>query len=89
VLLTRDQAIAAARAATPKRASDGVIAAELRRFADVVNEHAPITGPLPASDADVWVVNLGWSSGPLNAQGTIILVDASDGHVIQAVDWIS
>lgn len=37
----------------------------------------------------VWVVNLGSVLGPLNGQGTIVLVDVADGHVIQAVDWIS
>jgi len=35
------------------------------------------------------VVNLGWVLGPLDGQGTTVVVDAVDGHVVQAVDWIS
>ena len=88
--ITRDQAIAIARAAAPKRASDGVLQAIHGTFADLGNPDARILVS-PARDAthEVWLVNVGIVRGGLDGEGTDVIIDASDGRVLQVFDWVS
>ena len=88
-LISRERATAIARAARPAYAKDQVFAAQLGTFADLGNAHAETASPTPAPTALVWLVNIGWQLGPLNGQGAIVLIDAQDGRVIQAFEWIS
>ncbi len=88
-VMTRDQAIAAARAAEPGWADEDVQAAQLGTWKELQEVGAPIEGPPPAPTDEVWLVNLGWQLGPMNGQGVLLILDARDGHVIQRAEWIS
>ena len=88
-VLTRDEAVAAARAAEPAWAAEDVMAAELGTWADLGEPAAPVEGAVPAGTDPVWRVTLGWRLGPLNGQGVMLLIDGTDGHVIQRMTWIS
>jgi hypothetical protein len=89
-LSTRDQAVARARAAVPKRAGAGALQADLGRFGDLGNASAAsLVSPRPDGDRLVWRVNLGTVQGPLDGDGTIVILDFADGSVIEVFDWIS
>jgi hypothetical protein len=81
--LTRDQAIARARGAARAPADWGVLRAEAGWMNVLENPAAPSGGPY------VWLVNLGWVDGPLDAQGSDVILDFDDGRVIRLEHWIS
>jgi hypothetical protein len=88
--LSRDQAIAIARAAAPRRGGAAVLQAEVGPFADLGNAHAASrVSPPPTPERLVWRVNLGTDSGPLQGDGTIVILDFQTGSVIQVFDWIA
>lgn len=88
--ISRDEAISIARAAVPRRSSDGVLQAIVGTFADLGDPYAPsLVSPAPGPEKDVWLVNLGFIRGPLDGQGTDVIIDASDGRVLQMFDWVS
>jgi len=88
-VISRDEAIAAAKRAEPDWADQQVLAAKLGTWADFAEPHGSIEGRRPDATDPVWVVNLGWQLGPLNGQGVTLVLDARDGHVIQRSHWIS
>ncbi len=87
--IDRAEAIAIARAARPDYAREEVLDVRLGAFAAIGDGFAPVAGPIPAPDAPVWRIDLGWLLGPLDGQGVFVVIDAADGHVIQVVDWIA
>jgi len=87
--IDRERAIAIARAASPRFAKDQVFDAQLGTFGALGNASAQVLGSAPGPDALVWVVDIGWRLGPLDAQGAIVVIDARDGHVIQTYEWIA
>jgi hypothetical protein len=88
--LTRDQAITIARTAAPRRGDAAVLQADVGRFADLGYAHAASrVSPPPTPERLVWRVNLGTVSGPLEGEGTIVILDFQTGSVIQVFDWIS
>ncbi len=88
--ITRDQAIEIARTAAPKRSSDDVLQAIVGTFGDLGNPDAQIlVSPAPGPAQDVWLVKLGVVRGPLDGEGTDVIIDASDGRVLQMFDWVS
>jgi hypothetical protein len=88
--LTRDQAITIARAAAPRRGDAAVLQAEVGRFADLGYAHAASgVSPPPTPERLVWRVNLGTVRGPLEGEGTIVILDFQTGKIIQVFDWIS
>ena len=88
-LIDQARAVEIARSVSPAYAQDTVLVAQLRTFGEVGNAYAAISGPRPAPGDLVWIVNLGWQTAPLYGQGTIVVIDAADGHVVQSYDWIS
>jgi hypothetical protein len=80
-------ALEIARAVSPANANETVLAAQLRTFGEVGSAFAPMNGPRPAAGSLVWMVNLGHQTAQLIGQGTIVVIDAADGHVIQSYDW--
>jgi len=88
--LSRDQAIAIARAAEPRRGGAAVLQADVGPFADLGNAYAASrVSPPPTPERLVWRVNLGTVSGPLQGDGTIVILDFQTGSVIQVYDWVS
>jgi len=88
--ISRDRAIATARAAAPLHATDDVLVADVGRFADSVSDYtATHISPAPAPDRLVWRVNLGTRCQPLCASGTTVIIDYWTGRVLIATDWIS
>ena len=78
------------REALPRRAANSVLKAELGPFSELGDPEAPVRhSPAPGLDRLVWRINLGTVHGPLNADGTYVVIDAVDGTVLQMVDWIS
>lgn len=88
-VMSREQAIAAAKAAEPDWANEGVLGAKLGTWAQFSDSFGPIEGPPPDPDELVWMVNLGWQHGPLNGQGVMVILDARDGRVLSRGSWIS
>ncbi len=88
-VMSREQAIAAGKAAEPDFADEQVMAARLGTWKELAEPGAPIEGPQPDPADPVWTVNLGWLLGPLDGQGVILILDGRDGHVIQRRHWIS
>jgi len=90
IAISRDRAIALAREALPRRAADSVLEAELGPFSELGTPEAPVRrSPAPAPEHLVWRINLGTVRGPLNADGSYVVIDATDGMVLQTIDWIS
>ena len=89
VALTQVEAIALARMATTRFASDGVLEARLATWGELELYTPPDAPPTPAPETSVWIVNLGTVIGPLNGQGVIVVLDAFDGRVLNAAEWIS
>jgi hypothetical protein len=87
--IDRERAIAIARAASPRFAKDQVFDTQLGTFAALGNAYGHILGTAPEPGALVWVVDIGWRLGPLDARGAIVVIDASDGHVVQTFEWIA
>ncbi|MFN8630315.1 MAG: hypothetical protein U0838_08330 [Chloroflexota bacterium] len=87
--IDRGRAIEIARGARLAYATAPVIEAAVGTFDDLGNAGVETVGPEPGPDAVVWIVNLGKELGPRSAAGAIVVIDARDGHVIQAFDWIS
>lgn len=88
--LTREDAVAIARAYVPRGSSWDVLRAEAGRFADLGIPHAAArVSPRPDPDHRVWLVNLGVVRGPLEANGRIVILDFFTGQVIQLVEWIA
>ncbi len=88
-VITQIRAIEIAIAARPLDGGDQVLGARLETFGKAQDPSSPINGARPADRASVWTVTLGWRLGPLDGQGAIVIIDATDGHIIQAYDWIS
>jgi hypothetical protein len=87
--ITREAAIAIARAAVPRYATADPLSVELGRLADllpsVVVQHL---SPPPTPDSLVWRVRLGEQPSPTGGQGTDVFVDL-DGRVVLTSDWAS
>lgn len=78
--ITRDQAIAIARAAVPPYANYEVLSAEAWPFGDVVSpSQADNMSSPPPRDRVVWVVKLG---EPTGGQDDEVVVDSVDGRVL-------
>ncbi len=88
-VMSREQAIAAAKAAEPDWADEQVLDARLGTWAELREQSGPVEGPQPEPDDAMWIVNLGWQLGPLNGQGVLLVLDARSGRVIQRLEWIS
>jgi hypothetical protein len=88
-LLTRDQAVAAARLASDMFADGDVLQAEIGPYSKFTSEYTVKSSPIPRSDAMVWWISLGTDPGPLMGQGEFFVVDATDGHVVEHYSWIS
>ncbi len=87
--IDREQATAIASAARPDYAKERVLDVRLGAFAQLGVMGPAVKGPVPAPDDQVWLVSLGCILGPLDGQGVLVIIDATDGRVILAVDWIS
>lgn len=87
--LTRDEAVALARKATTRFANEDVLEARLGTWGVVDLPTPPDAPPTPAPETRVWIVNLGYRIRPLDGQGVIVVLDAVDGRVLNATDWIS
>lgn len=87
--LTRDEAIALARKATTRFANEGVLDAQVSTWGELDRWTPPDAPPTPAPGTRIWVVNLGYQSGPLMGQGVIVALDYFDGRVLNATEWIS
>jgi hypothetical protein len=87
--LTRDQAIAAARAAAPHREAADVISAESGAFGELVDPNlAYLLKEPPPADRLVWVVDL--ASGPnLGQEGSYVVIDGRDGRTYGVIDYES
>ena len=88
-LLTREQAVAAARLASDLYADGDVLQAEMGAYSKFTNAKTAKAPPIPRSDAMVWWISLGTNPGPLMGQGEFFVVDATDGHVVEHYSWIS
>ena len=84
----RDEAVAIARQNATQFPDGDVLAAELGTWHELGYE-GTTESPPPAPDDLVWRINLGYDHGPLNAAGEILLIDASDGRVLEHTSWIS
>jgi len=90
VAITRDRAIAIARQAATRWATASVLQADKGPFGELGFSRAPVlVSPAPSPEHLVWLINLGVVRGPLDADGTDVIIDATDGGVLQLVDWIS
>jgi len=90
VAITKDRAIAIARRAATRWATASVLQADKGPFGELGFSRAPVLVlPAPSPEHLVWLINLGVVRGPLNADGTDVIIDATDGSVLQLVDWIS
>lgn len=88
--ITREEAIAVARAAAPRYATAGVLHADAGRFDDFVPAFtAEHYTPVPAPDRLVWRITLGEQPSPTGGQGTDVIIDFWDGRVILATEWVS
>lgn len=88
--ITQEEALRVAHAAAPNWKQGDVISVEEGTWGDLRNGAAQIeVAPEPAFDEPVWRVELGVNPGPMMGSGTIVLVRASDGVVLQMVMWIS
>lgn len=88
--ITREQAIAVARAAVPRYATADVLRAEMGRFDEFVSAFAAEhLSPPPSPDRLVWKVTLGEQPSPTGGQGTDVIIDFWDGRIIIASDWFS
>ena len=88
--ITREAAIAIARAAVPRYATAEPLAVEMGRLADllpsVVAQHL---SPPPTPEGLVWRVSFGAQPSPTGGQGTDVFVDYFDGRVLLTSDWAS
>jgi hypothetical protein len=88
--ITREAAIAIARAAVPRYATADTLTVEMGRLADllpsVVVQHL---SPPPTPDTLVWKITLGEQPSPTGGQGTDVYIDSSDGRVLLTSDWAS
>ena len=87
--LTRDEAVALARKAAGRFANDDVLEARVGTWGELDRWTPPSAPPTPAPDTRIWIVNIGYNPGPLMGQGTIVVLDYFDGHVLNATEWIS
>lgn len=90
VAITKDRAIAIARQAATRWATARVLQADIGPFGELGFSRAPVlVSSAPSPEHLVWLINLGVVRGPLDADGTDVVIDATDGAVLQQVDWIS
>jgi hypothetical protein len=88
--MTEELAVAAARAAAPQAAEYPVIVAKAGSAEELLYAEGgyQIAPGLPR-DRWVWVVILGDTRGPLDADGSIVVIDFIDGTIYEVVDWMS
>ena len=87
--VSRDQAVAIARKAAGEihgyLAGIPVALIEQARFGDHANDSAIRVSPPPPDDRVVWVVGM---LDEVTGQGVTVVVDATDGRVLRAVNYI-
>ena len=98
--LTRDQAVAAARAAVPSYANEAVMSADVGTYAEMAPGRPgtmpsqPGTMPSPPASAPppdrlVWRIALGEIAGPTGGPIATILIDFWTGAVILSTETMS
>lgn len=88
--ISREEALAVAHAAAPRWGADDVLGVVHGTWADLRHDGAPLqVWPELASWEAVWRVDLGINPGPMMGSGTILVIRAQDGVVLQQVEWIS
>jgi hypothetical protein len=88
VAVGRDQAISTARLAASDYEGD-VLAAKLGMFQTTGYPEWPLQEARPGPTDPVWTIDLGRQRASLDGRGTIVVIDARDGRVIQMSKWIS
>jgi hypothetical protein len=90
--LTREQAVALARATARSHAGRPVQRTEMGPFRTIAGAYAGSPGaPSPMPDQWVWLVHFGETTKPVAGIGNIVILDFFDGRVIQEFDynWIA